>query len=62
MNQYPELAEFQQKFHSLLLNESDPDLIRDMLLKENKDFENYIKSMDPKIISTAAELIKKWQH
>ena len=62
MNEYPELAAFQQIFREILLLESDPQVIRELLLKNRQTavFKQFIDDMEPRMLATAAELIKKW--
>ena len=62
MNEYPPLALFQQSLRQVLLVESDPQLIRQKLLDDPQlaVFKEFIEEMEPRMITTAAELIKKW--
>ena len=62
MNDYPELAKFQKLLRLTLQSESEPEAIRAALLSQTQDpdFREFLESMDPRMLATAAQLIKKW--
>jgi hypothetical protein len=62
MKNYPELANFQEVLLECLLTENEPQVIRKTLMDhpDSAQFIEYVENMDDSMITTAAQLIKKW--